>query len=789
MRIPRGLGTLVAILVAGSFGATGPFALAATDDASQQSVAAPLAPAATFAPLQPSAPAFRISEDVYALPEAVTKVGATAAAVLLLQHSDLFLQITNASGQPLGTPRQVNAVAGSVGLDGGMLTTLTNGNLVAVWLAQGTGTDDEYHVFGRILQPNGTPVSPEVRINTTGTDRSGNPAVAALSNGSFVVVWADRPTDPLVSDIRGRVMTAAGRPVGSGFRLDGGVTRYADPRVAALASGFVVVHEGQGRVLARRFNLTGGSVGGAVRLDSINSRVHEVPVVTALPNGGYATIWEENTYSIVTGLPVVTDRVLLGRFVSSTGAAGTPFTIDDPITAKGVEGAVGLAAFGAGLLASWSLNVPGATDNGYSSTRGQEVRLVEVAANGTLGSFITVNPDSSLDQRDARLAILANNRPLVVFRDISSVPNTAPRGALGTFLDPARINAIPILGTPADDPPLRGAATNDTIRGLDGNDRLYGLAGYDTLDGGPGNDQLFGGTGENLLKGGPGNDTYRVEAGRDRIIELPGEGIDTVIATASFALAANVENLILQGARAVTGVGNAGPNRLIGNALNNRLYGLAGNDTLDGGDGDDFLDGGPGADRLSGGLGYNTYVVDNAGDTVVASTVWGGDTVWSSVSFALPDEVETVQLTGAGHVNADGNELSNRITGNDGDNLLKGFAGNDVIAGGKGNDQLDGGAGSDLLDGEEGDDILTGGDARDAFTFKGRFGQDTITEFSVTDWDLMYFALVDFPTSAAAITAARQQGNDTVIQTADGRSVRLKNFNVNNLTSDAVRVE
>lgn len=108
---------------------------------------------------------------------------------------------------------------------------------------------------------------------------------------------------------------------------------------------------------------------------------------------------------------------------------------------------------------------------------------------------------------------------------------------------------------------------------------------------------------------------------------------------------------------------------------------------------------------------------------------------------------------------------------------MHGLAGYDNLEDGPGNDQLFGGTG---------DNRLTGGLGND---FKGRFGHDTIKEFSVTDWDLMYFALVDFPTSAAAIAAARQQGTDTVIQTADGRSVRLKNFNVNNLTSDAVRVE
>ena len=82
---------------------------------------------------------------------------------------------------------------------------------------------------------------------------------------------------------------------------------------------------------------------------------------------------------------------------------------------------------------------------------------------------------------------------------------------------------------------------------------------------------------------------------------------DTFSTAATATLAVSYTNLILIGAAAINGTGNALNNTITGNSGNNTLSGLAGNDTLTGGDGNDILIGGAGADVLTGGAGIDTF--------------------------------------------------------------------------------------------------------------------------------------------------------------------------------------
>lgn len=169
--------------------------------------------------------------------------------------------------------------------------------------------------------------------------------------------------------------------------------------------------------------------------------------------------------------------------------------------------------------------------------------------------------------------------------------------------------------------------------------------------------------------------------------------------------------------------GNTSGNYLYGSAGDDLLNGLKGNDRLHGASGNDVLDGGLGIDFMNGGSGDDTYYVDNDKDTVRESSIEGIDKVYSSISYALGENVENLSFAYAeGNLNGFGNSLNNRIDGNSfanqlsgalGDDTLIGWLGNDTLQGESGNDLLDGGFGNDDLFGWSGDDTLDGGAGAD----------------------------------------------------------------------------
>jgi len=234
-----------------------------------------------------------------------------------------------------------------------------------------------------------------------------------------------------------------------------------------------------------------------------------------------------------------------------------------------------------------------------------------------------------------------------------------------------------------------------------------GNAGDNVLVGNSAGNRLDGGAGADTMIGGLGDDTYVVDQAGDVIIELEGEGIDTVESSISYVLGDTLENLTLTGAANINGLGNDKDNVLIGNDGNNRLEGGVGADTLIGGKGDDY------------------YIEESSDDWVREYANEGIDTVERRYEtiLVLASNVENLILA-TGIQTGNGNELDNVITGNAGDNKLAGLDGedalygldgNDSMWGGTGDDQLFGGAGNDYLDGEEGVDYLEGGAGNDVY--------------------------------------------------------------------------
>lgn len=126
--------------------------------------------------------------------------------------------------------------------------------------------------------------------------------------------------------------------------------------------------------------------------------------------------------------------------------------------------------------------------------------------------------------------------------------------------------------------------------------------------------------------------------------------------------------------------------RIDGSWGNDYLMGYGGRDTLFGDGGHDTLDGGSGADVMLGDSGNDVYIVDSSRDVVWEYENDGLDTVKSSVTYELSNNVERLILTGIEDADATGNVLANSLTGNVANNVLNGKSGADTMSGGRGDD-------------------------------------------------------------------------------------------------------
>ena len=246
------------------------------------------------------------------------------------------------------------------------------------------------------------------------------------------------------------------------------------------------------------------------------------------------------------------------------------------------------------------------------------------------------------------------------------------RNNVASFVLPANVENLSHVFFAGNFKGTGNALDNQLLGGVD-KDTLIGLGGADTLDGRAGIDTLIG---------GKDNDTYFIQDVGDKIIELKGQGINSVNAKLNvYTLPDNVENLAADSG-VVGGVsfkGNSRSNVIFGALDADTLRGLGGNDAIHG-----DADGGQNqADTMLGGTGNDTYYVDNAGDIAKELRKQGTDTVVSqTANVTLSANVENLifedLVAGATGI---GNKLNNKMTAGNSGADLSGLGGNDTLVG------------------------------------------------------------------------------------------------------------
>ncbi|MGY6586826.1 MAG: hypothetical protein ACXIUB_00915 [Wenzhouxiangella sp.] len=204
----------------------------------------------------------------------------------------VFARCREANGQ-LGQEFQVNQ-----SVEGGQtrprVARHADGPFAITWQDnRGFGPFEYQRVMVRAFTADCQSLGPEWQVNIDDEGMQDLPVIAALVDGSYVVVWQDFPPDFAEQGIRARRVSATGEPGGPAFRVSQETAAYQDfPDVVALPDGgFAVVWETLGQdasgfgIFARLF----------VSPDSL-------PPVLAVPLGGGWATWLASLLLLLSGL-------------------------------------------------------------------------------------------------------------------------------------------------------------------------------------------------------------------------------------------------------------------------------------------------------------------------------------------------------------------------------------------------------------------------------------------------------------------------------------------------------
>ncbi len=202
------------------------------------------------------------------------------------------------------------------------LAVLTNGNVVMVWASYNqAGASSMQDVYGQILSPTGAKIGGEFLVNQFTSYNQRTPTVAALANGSFVVGWVSEQQRALVPNL---------------VTNQGSTTAYSSYSAMPVPSV---------DIYARIFDSNGTAAGGEFLVNT-GANPCASPAVAAASDGSFMLVWAEHDRLIVSNSWDVVAR-------SFTNSAGGPARIVNTHV-YGDQYAPRISAIGLDYFVTWT---------------------------------------------------------------------------------------------------------------------------------------------------------------------------------------------------------------------------------------------------------------------------------------------------------------------------------------------------------------------------------------------------------------------------------------------------
>jgi hypothetical protein len=320
----------------------------------------------------------------------------------IVDRAGIQAQRYNAAGTPQGGELTLNTTTANNQIDPRVAYD-SNGNFTVVWESDLQDGDNE-GVYFRRFAADGSPLGNETQVNVTTLDRQGEPDIATLPSGGFVVTWASNDGDNL--GVFARRYDANGQPVSGEFQVSTSTTAaQSAPAVAADAAGKFVIAwhsapgfgsvidlDGDGAgIYLQRFDASGGKVGAETLVNVTTTGDQLSPAIASQPDGSFLVSWET---------PDGGGFGLAARRFAANGSPGQEVLVNSATTGDQASVTVAAAKTG-GYVASWESQ--GQDDDGFAVV----VRELSSTGAPTSGEVVA-NTATTSSQFEASVAATPN---------------------------------------------------------------------------------------------------------------------------------------------------------------------------------------------------------------------------------------------------------------------------------------------------------------------------------------------------------------------------------------------